>query len=41
MDYDKKLKKLAPMKKIWKRTKSQGCHTKEAEREIGFKPLPK
>jgi hypothetical protein len=30
MDYDKKLKKLAPMKKIWKRTKSQGCQTKEA-----------
>jgi chromosome segregation ATPase len=25
MDYDKKLKKLAPMKKIRKRTKSQGC----------------
>jgi chromosome segregation ATPase len=28
MDYDKKLKKLAPTKKIRKRTKSQGCQTK-------------
>jgi outer membrane murein-binding lipoprotein Lpp len=27
MDYDKKLKKLAPTKKIQKRTKSQGCQT--------------
>jgi chromosome segregation ATPase len=27
MDYDKKLKKLAPNKKIQKRTKSQGCET--------------
>jgi hypothetical protein len=27
MDYDKKLKKLAPPKKIRKRTKSQGCQT--------------
>jgi hypothetical protein len=27
MDYDKKLKKRAPTKKIRKRTKSQGCQT--------------
>jgi chromosome segregation ATPase len=27
MDYDKKLKKLAPTKKIRKKTKSQGCQT--------------
>jgi hypothetical protein len=27
MDYDKKLKKLAPTKKIRKQTKSQGCQT--------------
>jgi chromosome segregation ATPase len=27
MDYDKKLKKLTPTKKIRKRTKSQGCQT--------------
>jgi hypothetical protein len=27
MDYDKKLKKLAPTNKIQKRTKSQGCQT--------------
>ena len=27
MDYDKKLKKLAPTKKIQKKTKSQGCQT--------------
>jgi chromosome segregation ATPase len=27
MDYDKKLKKLAPTKKIQKKTKSQGCKT--------------
>jgi hypothetical protein len=28
MDYNKKLKKLAPLKKIQKKTKSQGCQTK-------------
>jgi outer membrane murein-binding lipoprotein Lpp len=27
MDYEKKLKKLAPTKKIRKKTKSQGCQT--------------
>jgi hypothetical protein len=27
MDYDKKLKKLAPTRKIRKKTKSQGCQT--------------
>jgi hypothetical protein len=27
MDYDKKLKKLSPTKKIRKKTKSQGCQT--------------
>jgi hypothetical protein len=31
MDYDKKLKKLAPAKKIRKRTKSQGCQTDQKE----------
>jgi chromosome segregation ATPase len=31
MDYDKKLKKLTPTKKIWKRTKSQGCQTERKE----------
>jgi chromosome segregation ATPase len=31
MDYDKKLKKLAPTKKIQKRTKSQGCQTERKE----------
>jgi chromosome segregation ATPase len=31
MDYDKKLKKLAPTKKIRKRTKSQGCQTERKE----------
>jgi hypothetical protein len=31
MDYAKKLKKLAPTKKIRKRTKSQGCHTDRKE----------
>jgi chromosome segregation ATPase len=29
MDYDKKLKKLTPTKKIRKRTKSQGCQTEQ------------
>jgi hypothetical protein len=31
MDYDKKLKKLAPARKIRKKTKSQGCQTKQKE----------
>jgi hypothetical protein len=31
MDYAKKLKKLAPAKKIRKRTKSQGCQTDRKE----------
>jgi outer membrane murein-binding lipoprotein Lpp len=31
MDYDKKLKKLAPAKKIRKKTRSQGCRTKQKE----------
>jgi outer membrane murein-binding lipoprotein Lpp len=31
MDYDKKLKKLAPTKKIRKKTRSQGCRTKQKE----------
>jgi chromosome segregation ATPase len=29
MDYDKKLKKLAPMMKIRKKTRSQGCQTEQ------------
>jgi outer membrane murein-binding lipoprotein Lpp len=29
MDYDKKLKKLAPTKKILKKTRSQGCQTEQ------------
>jgi hypothetical protein len=31
MDYDKKMKKLAPAKKIRKKTKSQGCQTEQKE----------
>jgi hypothetical protein len=31
MDYDKKLKKLAPAKKIRKKTRSQGCQTEQKE----------
>jgi outer membrane murein-binding lipoprotein Lpp len=31
MDYDKKLKKLAPARKIHKKTKSQGCQTEQKE----------
>jgi len=31
MDYDKKLKKLAPAKKICKKTRSQGCQTEQKE----------
>ena len=31
MDYDKKLKKLAPARKIRKKTKSQGCQTEQQE----------
>jgi outer membrane murein-binding lipoprotein Lpp len=31
MDYDKKLKKLAPAKKIRKKTRSQGCQTEKKE----------
>jgi outer membrane murein-binding lipoprotein Lpp len=37
MDYDKKLKKLAPTKKIQKKTKSQGC---QAERRKKAPPAP-
>jgi hypothetical protein len=32
MDYDKKLKKLAPTKKIQKKTKSQGCQTERKKK---------
>jgi chromosome segregation ATPase len=31
MDYDKKLKKFAPARKIRKKTKSQGCQTEQKE----------
>jgi hypothetical protein len=31
MDYDKKLKKLAPARKIRKKTKNQGCQTEQKE----------
>jgi hypothetical protein len=31
MDYDKKLKKLAPARRIRKKTKSQGCQTEQKE----------
>ena len=31
MDYDKKLKKLAPAKKIRNKTRSQGCQTEQKE----------
>jgi hypothetical protein len=31
MDYDKKLKKLAPARKIRKKTRSQGCQTEQKE----------
>jgi hypothetical protein len=34
MDYDKKLKKLAPMKKIRKKTRSQGCQTEQKEEAL-------
>jgi hypothetical protein len=37
MDYDKKLKKLTPTKKIQKKTKSQGCQT---ERKKKVPPAP-
>jgi outer membrane murein-binding lipoprotein Lpp len=37
MDYDKKLKNLAPTKKIWKKTTSQGCQT---ERRKKASPAP-
>jgi hypothetical protein len=37
MDYDKKLKKLAPTKKIQKKTKNQGCQT---ERKKKAPPAP-
>jgi hypothetical protein len=32
MDYDKKLRKLAPQKKIQKKTTSQGCQTKRRKK---------
>jgi outer membrane murein-binding lipoprotein Lpp len=32
MDYDKKLKKLAPARKTRKKTRSQGCHTEQKEK---------
>jgi hypothetical protein len=38
MDCDKKLKKLAPTKKIWKRTKSQGCQTERKEEALPTLP---
>ena len=31
LDYDKKLKKLAPARKTRKKTKSQGCQTEQQE----------
>jgi uncharacterized protein YdcH (DUF465 family) len=31
MDYTRRLKRLAPIKKIWKHFKSQGCHTDPKE----------
>jgi hypothetical protein len=40
MDYDKKLKKLAPARKIRKKTKSQGCQTEQKEENPPTLPLP-
>jgi hypothetical protein len=40
MDYDKKLKKLAPMKKIQKKTKSQGCQTERKKEAPPALPPP-
>jgi chromosome segregation ATPase len=33
MDYDKKLKKLAPKKKIQKKTTNQGCQTEKKKKK--------
>ena len=33
MDYDKKLKKLAPKKKIQKKTTDQGCQTEKKKKK--------
>jgi chromosome segregation ATPase len=42
LDYDKKLKKLAPARKIRKKTKSQGCQTEQKEENPqGTRPTPK
>jgi hypothetical protein len=39
MDYDKKLKKLAPTKEIQKKTKSQGCQTERKKKAPPAPPL--
>jgi chromosome segregation ATPase len=38
MDYDKKLKKLTPTRKIHKKTKSQGCQTEQEEAPPALPP---
>jgi chromosome segregation ATPase len=41
MDYDKKLKKLTPTKKIQKKTKSQGCQIERKKKVPPAPPLSK
>jgi chromosome segregation ATPase len=41
MDYDKKLKKLAPTKKIWKKTTNQGCQTERKKKAPPAPPPPR
>jgi hypothetical protein len=40
MDYDKKLRKLAPKKKIQKKTTSQGCQTEKKKKKTTPAPPP-
>jgi chromosome segregation ATPase len=40
MDYDKKLKKLAPKKKIQKKTTNQGCQTEKKKKAPLALPPP-
>jgi chromosome segregation ATPase len=41
MDYDKKLKKLAPKKKIQKKTTNQGCQTEKKKKTPPTPPPPR
>ena len=40
MDYDKKLKKLAPKKKIQKKTTNRGCQTEKKKKKTPPAPPP-